>query len=79
MKMLFALECLTAIVLILVLASLGWMATAPLLPESLRLQALEGEILGILGLLTAAILLVSFLALLQTRGQSTSCLSEPGA
>ena len=57
----------TAVVLVLVLAALGWMAVADLLPGSWRLLSLRAEILGVLGLLTTALLLVSVLALLHTR------------
>jgi hypothetical protein len=61
------LECVTALVLVLVLVALAWMAVADLLPASWRLLSLEAEILGTLGLLTAALLSVSVLALLHTR------------
>jgi hypothetical protein len=68
---LFLLEGLTAIVLLLVLASLPWMAVADQLPEVWRLP-LEAEILGVLGLLTAALVFVSVLALLHTRDRPAS-------
>jgi hypothetical protein len=61
------LEWATAFVLVLVLAALAWMAVADLLPASWRLLSLEAEILGVLGLLTAALLSVCVLALLHTR------------
>jgi hypothetical protein len=61
------LEWVTAAVLVLVLAALGWMAGADLLPASWRLLSLEVEILVALTLLTAALLFVSVLALLHTR------------
>jgi len=61
------LEWVTAVVLVLVLAALGWMAGADLLPASWRLLSLEVEILVALTLLTAALLFVSVLALLHTR------------
>jgi len=61
------LEWVTAVVLVLVLAALGWMAGADLLPASWRLLSLEVEILAALTLLTAALLFVSVLALLHTR------------
>jgi hypothetical protein len=68
---LFLLESLTAIVLLLVLASLPWMAVVDQLPAAWRLS-LEAEILGVLGLLTAALVLVSVLALLHTRDRPTA-------
>ena len=43
------LEWLTAVVLLLVLAALGWMTVADYLPPSWRLLSLEGEILVALG------------------------------
>jgi hypothetical protein len=61
------LEWVTALVLVLVLGALAWMAVADLLPASWRLLSLEAEILGTLGLLAAALLSVSVLALLNTR------------
>jgi hypothetical protein len=66
------LEWFTALVLVLVLVALAWMAVADLLPESWRLLSLEAEILGVLGLLTAALLSVSVLALLHTRDRPPS-------
>jgi hypothetical protein len=64
------LEWFTTGVLVLVLAALGWMAVADLLPTPWHLVSLEIEIFGVLGLLTAAILLVSVLALLHTRNSN---------
>jgi hypothetical protein len=64
------LEWVTAAVLVLVLVALGWMAAADHLPASCRLPSLEAEILGMLGLLTTALLLVSVLALLHTQDRS---------
>jgi hypothetical protein len=64
------LEWLTAAVLVLVLAALGWMAVADRLPALYRLPSLEAEILVVIGLLTAALLLVSVLALLHTQDRS---------
>jgi hypothetical protein len=61
------LEWVTAAVLVLVLGALAWMAAADRLPPTWRPLTLEGEILGVLGLLTAALLFVSVLALLHTR------------
>jgi ethanolamine permease len=61
------LEWVAAAALLLVLAALGWMALAERLPAWGRLPSLEAEILLVLGLLTAALLLVSVLALRHTR------------
>ncbi len=61
------LEWITAVVLMLVMASLAWMATADYLPTSWRLLAIEFEIVIVLALLTVSLLLVSILALLQTK------------
>jgi hypothetical protein len=60
------LEGITAVVLGLVPASLVWMTAAEYLPSWCRLPSVELEIYGVLLLLSAAILLVSVLALLQT-------------
>ena len=54
-------------ILLLVLAALVWMIVATYIPEWGRLASLEFEIIGIVGLLIAALLLVSFVALLHTR------------
>jgi hypothetical protein len=64
------LEWVTAAVLVLVLAALGWMAAADRLPTACRLPSLEMEILAVLGLLTVALLLVSVLALFHTKEHS---------
>jgi hypothetical protein len=64
------LEWLTTGVLVLLLAALGWMAVADLLPATWRLLPLEVEIFAVLGFLTAAILLISVLALLHTRDRT---------
>jgi hypothetical protein len=69
------LEWVTAIVLVLVLASLVWMAMADLLPQPWRLLSLEAEIIGILALLITTILLVSVLALLQTQDRTNQVVS----
>jgi hypothetical protein len=66
------LEWVTAVVLLLVLAALTWMAVADFLPASWRLLSLEAEILGTLLLLTVALLSVSVLALLSTRNRPPS-------
>ena len=64
------LELVTAIVLVLVLAALGWMAMADHLPQSWRLLSLEAEIIGILAILITTLVLVSTLALLQTQDRT---------
>jgi hypothetical protein len=64
------LEWVTAIVLVLVLAALGWMVTGDHLPKSWRLLSLEAEIIGILAVLITALILVSALALLQTQDRT---------
>jgi hypothetical protein len=71
-KLVAALEWVTAVVLVLVLAALAWMAMADYLPAWGRLLSLEAEILGVLGLLTAALLFVSVLALLHTQDRPHS-------
>ena len=55
-------------VLLLVIASLGWIMLAAYQPTWLRLPSLELEVLLVLGLLTGALVLVSVVALRQTRG-----------
>ncbi len=62
------LERLTAAVLLLVLAALGWMVLAARFPAWAELLPLEAEIVLIVGLLTVALVLVSVVALLHTRG-----------
>ena len=64
------LEWITAAVLVLVLAALAWMAVADFLPASCRPLWLEVEILSVLGLVTAALLFVSVLALLRTQDRA---------
>jgi hypothetical protein len=64
------LEWITAAVLVLVLASLAWMAVADFLPASCRPFWLEVEILSVLGLVIAALLFVSVLALLHTHDRA---------
>jgi hypothetical protein len=61
------LEWLTAAVLVLVLASLGWIVVAAYLPGWGRWLPVEAEVIAVLALLTAALVLVSVLALLHTR------------
>jgi hypothetical protein len=61
------LERLTAAVLLLVIAAVGWMVCVAVRPDWLRLPSVEMEAVVVLGLLTAAVLLVSVVALLHTR------------
>jgi hypothetical protein len=61
------LERITAFVLLLVLAALGWMVLATWRPEWGRWVALEVQVWVVLALLTAALALVSIVALLHTR------------
>jgi len=61
------LELIASAVLMLVILSLGWIVVVAYQPGWLRLPSLTGEIVVILGLLTATLLLVSVVALRQTR------------
>jgi hypothetical protein len=61
------LERITALVLVLVLGSLGWMIAAAYRPELASSVDMELQITAILVLLGAALVLVSVLALLRTR------------
>jgi hypothetical protein len=61
------LELVASGVLLLVIASLGWIMLAAYQPDWLRLPSLELEVLLVLGLFTAALVLVSVVALRQTR------------
>jgi membrane protein YdbS with pleckstrin-like domain len=61
------LEWLAATVLLLVAVALAWMIVVAYRPDWLRLASLKVEVLAILGLLTAALLLVSAVALRNTR------------
>jgi hypothetical protein len=61
------LEHVTALVLLLVLASLGWMVLAAFCPSVAELVAAEVPIVIMIGLLAAALGLVSVVALLHTR------------
>jgi hypothetical protein len=63
-----SLEWLTAGVLLAVIVALGWIALAAYQPEWLRLPSAELEVVLILVLLATALLLVSVVALLHTRG-----------
>jgi hypothetical protein len=61
------LEWITATALLLVVLSVGWMIVAAFHPAWGRLAALELEVVVILVLLSAALILVSLVALLHTR------------
>jgi hypothetical protein len=61
------LERITAVVLILVIASLGWMIAAAYLPDVAAWATIELQVAIVLALLGAALILVSVLALLHTR------------
>jgi hypothetical protein len=61
------LEWLTGAVLLLVLVALGWMVWAAYGPGWGRLPSLTAEVVLVLTLLTAALVLVSVVALLHTR------------
>jgi hypothetical protein len=63
-----ALEHLTAVVLLAVIIALGWVVGVAYQPGWMRLSSVEWEIYIILVLLAAALLLVSLVALLHTRG-----------
>lgn len=60
------LEHVAAGVLALVLLSLGWMMLVATHPRFLRLPSEQAEVLLVVGLLTAALILVSVVALRQT-------------
>jgi hypothetical protein len=62
------LEFVASGVLLLVLFSLGWIMLVAAQPAWLRLPSLELEVLIVAGLLTASLVLVSVVALRQTRG-----------
>jgi hypothetical protein len=61
------LEWVTAAVLLLVVAALGWMLLAAYWPERSRFGSDQTEVVALLALLTAALLLVSGAALVHTR------------
>jgi len=61
------LEWLAAAVLLLVAVALAWMTLVAYRPDWLRLASVKIEVLVLLGLLTAALLLVSAVALRNTR------------
>jgi hypothetical protein len=61
------LELVASGVLMLVILSLGWIMLVAVQPAWLRLPSVQLEVLLVLGLLTAALFLVSVVALKQTR------------
>jgi len=65
------LERLTAIVLLLVVASLGWILVAAYQPDWVGAQAEEKQAVVILVLLATALGLVSVVALLHTRDRKS--------
>jgi hypothetical protein len=62
------LERITALILLLVMGSLGWIVAAANFPSCAAWATLEWQVVIVLILLVAALLLVSVLALLHTRG-----------
>jgi hypothetical protein len=62
------LERITAAVLIVVLAALGWVLLAASGPAESAWAATEVQVVILLGLLLVALILVSLVALLHTRG-----------
>lgn len=61
------LERVTAALLVLVLIALGWIIAAATWPASLAWASTEVEVVAVIGLLVAALVLVSVVALLHTR------------
>ena len=61
------LELATAVVLLSVLTALSWIIVVAYVPAWMRLPSLEMEIIVVLAVLSAALLLVSLIALLHTR------------
>lgn len=61
------LERLTGLVLIAVLVAIGWMVAVTLIPNLPRVLSVEAEVIIMIGLLTAALGLVSVVALVHTR------------
>ena len=61
------LEQIASGLLLLVLAALGWMIVATYNPEWGRLASLEIEVILVVGLLLAALLMVSLVALIHTQ------------
>jgi hypothetical protein len=62
------LERVTAAILWAVILALGWMLLAAYQPQWARLPWLEGEVVIAVALLACALVLVSVVALLHTRG-----------
>ena len=62
------LELIASGVLLLVILSLAWIMLAAYQPDWLRLPTLELEVVLVLSLLSGALVLVSVVALRQTRG-----------
>jgi hypothetical protein len=61
------LERLTAVVLVVVIAVVGWMVCVAAEPRWLRLRSVEEEAVAVLGILSLALVLVTVVALLHTR------------
>lgn len=61
------LERVTAALLVLVLVALAWMIAAATWPASFAWASTEVEVVAVIGLLAAALVLVSVVALLHTR------------
>lgn len=61
------LDRLTGIVLLAVMLAIGWMISVSLRPDFARLASTETEVIAVTGLLTAALALVTVVALLHTR------------
>ena len=64
------LERITGLVLVLVVVALGWMVVVAYEPTWLRFAALQVEVIVVVALLSAALALVSLVALLHTRSNS---------
>lgn len=60
-------ERLTALVLMAVVAALGWVTVAAFIPQSVDVAAEPWQVVALLALLFAALGLVSLVALLHTR------------
>lgn len=61
------LDRLTGIVLLVVMLAIGWMISVSLKADFARLASTETEVIAVTGLLTAALALVTVVALLHTR------------
>jgi hypothetical protein len=61
------LERCAAGLLLLVLAVLGWMIAVAYIPGTVRMASVELEVIAAIGLLLAALFLVSIVALMHTR------------